>query len=112
MIKKIGLLSFMLLVLNQSAIANNPIQTGKSLWDQRISIGRSCADCHGKDLTRKGKHVKTNKVIKPMALSVNPKRYTKPKKIEKWFKRNCKWTWGRECTALEKDQMLQYLKSL
>ena len=31
------------------------------------------------------------------------------KKIEKWFKRNCKEAWGRECTAQEKADFLTYL---
>ncbi|MEA3244387.1 MAG: DUF1924 domain-containing protein, partial [Pseudomonadota bacterium] len=31
------------------------------------------------------------------------------KKIEKWFKRNCKWTLGRECTAQEKADFLAYI---
>lgn len=44
-----------------------------------------------------------------MAASVNPKRYTKMKKINKWFKRNCKWTLGRECTNQEKGDILKYL---
>jgi len=50
-------------------------------------------------------------VIDPMALSVNPERYTDPDKIEKWFLRNCKWTLGRECTAQEKGDVLTYLGS-
>ncbi len=47
-----------------------------------------------------------------MAVSVNPERFTKTKKIKKWFKRNCKWAWGRECTAQEKGNFLTYFKGL
>ena len=44
-----------------------------------------------------------------MAPSVNPKRLTDRSKIEKWFKRNCKWTLGRECTPQEKGDILTFL---
>jgi len=70
---------------------------------------RSCTTCHNADLTKAGSHVRSGKVIEPMALSVNAERYTDPEKIEKWFLRNCKWTLGRECTAQEKGDVLTYL---
>ena len=54
---------------------------------------------------------KTGKVIDPMAPSVNPKRFTDAKEIEKWFKRNCTWTVGRECTPQEKGDFLSYLRT-
>jgi cytochrome c553 len=90
---------------------------GQAIWQQGVLHAksgktRSCGSCHGNDLTQPGKHVKTGKTIKPMALSANPQRLTDGKKIEKWFKRNCKWTWGRACTAQEKGDILSYLKQL
>lgn len=88
-------------------------ETGKSLWTgKQVGNGgkeHACTDCHGLDLTVDGKHAKTQKPIKPMAASANSGRYTQEKKVEKWFKRNCKWTWGRECTAQEKGDILTYL---
>jgi len=89
-------------------------ERGKRMWEEKFNRDgefpeRSCASCHTQDLTRTGIHVKTNKEIKPMTPSVNPKRLTDSKKIEKWFKRNCKWTLGRECTALEKADFLAYI---
>lgn len=88
----------------------------KDLWVQehKASDGkmRSCSTCHGTDLTKSGKHAKTGKVIDPMAISVNPERFTDPKKIKKWFNRNCKWAWGRECTPQEKGNFLTYFKGL
>ncbi len=88
-------------------------ERGKAFWNQ-INITddgkeRSCNTCHGDDLSKPGKHVKTGKVIAPMTLSANPKRYTKLKKIKKWFKRNCKWTVGRECSNQEKGDILTFL---
>jgi len=72
---------------------------------------RSCASCHTDDLTQSGRHTKTGKPIEPMAPSVNPKRLTDPAKIEKWFRRNCRWTIGRECTAAEKTDFLTYIET-
>ena len=44
--------------------------------------------------------------------SAAKKRFKKLKKVEKWFKRNCKWTFGRTCTEQEKGDMLAYLLTL
>ena len=90
---------------------------GQALWnmtfvDAKTSEQRNCSSCHGADLSRSGKHNTTGKVIDPMAPSVNPKRLTKTRKIEKWFLRNCKWTLGRECSAQEKGDVLAFLKTL
>ena len=72
---------------------------------------RSCASCHGTDLGRPGRHVKTGKMIGPMALSAISSRLSDPKKVEKWFLRNCRWTLGRECTAQEKGDFIQFMSS-
>ena len=90
------------------------VEAGETLWNQEIThkkspTVRSCASCHGADLSAVGKHIKTNKVIKAMAPSVNAERFNKQKKIEKWFMRNCKWTWGRVCSPQEKGDILRYL---
>lgn len=82
---------------------------GQALW-QSDNNGRSCTQCHGEDPASTGKHAKTGKAIKPMALSVNPKRFTDSDKIDKWFLRNCKWTLNRECTAQEKGDFLVWIR--
>ena len=87
-------------------------ERGKILWNSRPYKDRSCADCHGADLKQPGRHQSTNKPIEPMAPSVTAGRYTDPGKMEKWFKRNCKWTWDRECTPQEKGDLLEYLRQL
>lgn len=85
---------------------------GKKDWTKKVASKkgdmRSCTTCHDPDPTKPGKHVRTKKVIKPMAVSVNPHRFTQRKKIEKWFRRNCKWAWGRECTPQEKGDLLKF----
>jgi mono/diheme cytochrome c family protein len=91
-------------------------EPGKQLWTQmhmQKKLGKqvSCASCHTADLKQAGKHLRTGKRIEPMALSVNPERLADPAKVEKWFRRNCKWTWGRECTAQEKQQIMVMMKA-
>jgi len=85
-------------------------KSGEKLWKDKHAQSRSCRTCHGDHLRGPGKHIKTKKKIEAMSPSVNAKRFTKVKFIEKWFKRNCQWTWGRECTAAEKGQILMFLK--
>ena len=87
-------------------------EKGKQLWQKTFNnIGeRSCTSCHTKDLTQNGKHIQTSKDIKPMSPFVNPERLTDSKKVNKLFKRNCKWTLGRECTAQEKSDFLVYIE--
>jgi hypothetical protein len=90
---------------------------GEAFWQQtylakRAPGKRSCASCHSDDLRQAGKHVKTGKKIDAMALSINKDRLQKTRKIEKWFKRNCKWTFGRVCTSQEKGDVLEYLSKL
>lgn len=96
--------------LGQGATAPDAAR-GKALWMERHGE-RSCTSCHGSNLSLPGKHARTGKLIQPMAPSANPERYTRARKIEKWFLRNCKWTLGRECTVQEKADMLTFLKQL
>ncbi|MBN4077236.1 DUF1924 domain-containing protein [Mariprofundus ferrooxydans] len=91
-------------------------QRGAVLWrqsHQQIKLGKAvnCASCHSTRLQDAGQHMRTGKRIEPMAPSANADRFNDPKTIEKWFKRNCKWTWGRECTAQEKGDILTFLKA-
>jgi len=87
---------------------------GKTFWNSKHKNAkageqRDCTGCHTSNLKSTGKHVRTGKEIKPMAPSVNPARLTDAKKVNKWFKRNCKWVLGRTCTAQEKGDVLQFL---
>ena len=93
----------------QGAATANPAK-GEVLWF-KSNGDRSCASCHGESPAEQGRHAKTRKTIEPMAPTVNPERYTDPKKIEKWFLRNCKWTYSRVCTPQEKADILSWLAS-
>ena len=81
---------------------------GRQLWYSTTGQ-RGCTTCHGDDPASRGEHATTGKTIEPMAPSVNPARYQDARKIEKWFLRNCKWTFGRECSAQEKADILTWL---
>lgn len=72
----------------------------------------SCSTCHMPDPRQPGRHTVTGKTIEPMAPVVNPQRLTNEAKVEKWFKRNCRDVIDRECTALEKGDVITYLRSL
>ncbi len=95
--------------------ANFSASAGEAFWE-RVSVDaktgepRKCSLCHTSDLKRTGKHATTGKAIEPMAPSVNPKRLTDVREIEKWFGRNCKWTLGRECTPQEKGDVLVMIR--
>lgn len=69
----------------------------------------SCTSCHTENPAAMGKHAKTDKPIEPIAPSANAERFTNPKKIEKWFKRNCNDVLDRICTPQEKGDVLSYL---
>jgi len=88
---------------------------GKALWlrefPSKDGSKRACTSCHTSDPKKPGRHAKTGKAIEPMAPSANAKRLTERRQVEKWFKRNCKWTLGRECTVQEKGDLLTFLRT-
>ena len=87
-------------------------QRGQSFITKQWGVSEkmtSCTSCHGTNLKATGKHVITDKPIEPLAPAANPERFTDLKKVEKWFKRNCKEVVGRECTAAEKADFIQFV---
>ncbi len=106
-----------LLLLSSISVAQaDDVTEGKVLWYQphtKPALGKTvnCATCHTSDLRRAGAHVRTGKRIEPMAPSVNHERLRDPAKIAKWFRRNCKWTWGRLCTREEQRKILAWIRS-
>lgn len=69
----------------------------------------SCASCHTDDPAQAGRHVVTDKAIKPLAPAANAERFSDPAKVEKWFRRNCTEVVGRECSAAEKADYIAYV---
>jgi hypothetical protein len=84
-------------------------ERGADFFRARHANEWSCASCHTDHPARPGKHAKTGKIIEPLAPSGNPARFTNPKKVEKWFRRNCNDVLDRACTPQEKGDVLAYL---
>lgn len=87
-------------------------ERGQRFFSSTHGSDWSCASCHTSVPAQPGKHVKTGKVIAPMAPTANPQRFTDAAKVEKWFKRNCNDVLGRVCTAQEQGDVLAYLMSV
>jgi hypothetical protein len=85
---------------------------GQTFFTSTHGAEWSCASCHGNPPTSPGKHASTGKSIAPMAPAFNAKAFTDSAKVDKWFRRNCKDVVSRECSAVEKADVLAYLISL
>jgi hypothetical protein len=85
---------------------------GESFFNSKHGNDWSCSSCHTGNASASGKHAKTGKVIAPLAPSANAERFSNPKKVDKWFKRNCNDVLGRVCTTQEKGDVLAYLLTL
>jgi hypothetical protein len=88
---------------------------GEKLFRSKFSGGKnadSCTACHTDNAKAVGSHVKTNKVIDPLAPVAQKDRFTDPAKVEKWFKRNCNDVLGRACSAQEKADFTAYMISI
>ncbi|MCF6198619.1 MAG: DUF1924 domain-containing protein [Hyphomicrobiaceae bacterium] len=90
------------------------VERGQELFTKSYGTGKpktpSCTTCHTKSPLKSGK-TRVGKVIAPMALSRTKDRYSDLKKVEKWFRRNCKGVIGRECTPQEKVDFLAFMIS-
>jgi hypothetical protein len=86
--------------------------SGQELFISSHGRDWSCSSCHTADPTALGKHVKTKKVIEPIAPVANSERFTDTAKTEKWFRSDCGKVLGRECTPEEQADVLAWLFSL
>ena len=85
---------------------------GQKFFNVTAANDLSCASCHGASPAQLGKHASTGKTIAPLAPLVNPDRFSDLAKVEKWFRRNCKDVLSRECTPLEKADVVAYVKDM
>ena len=88
------------------------VQRGQAFFTKEWGVSKkmpNCTVCHGKNLRADGKHVVTDKRIAPLSPTANPERFTSSRKVEKWFRRNCTEVVGRECTAAEKADFIQFV---
>jgi hypothetical protein len=88
------------------------ITRGEKFFTSKHGKEWSCATCHNAPPTTDGKHASTDKTIAPLAPSYNAKRFTDEAKVNKWFKRNCNDVLARECSPLEKADVMAYLNNL
>lgn len=85
---------------------------GQEFFTKKWGVSKKmpdCTACHGKNINIDGKHVITDKRIAPFSPAINSERFTKFAKVEKWFKRNCTEVVGRECSASEKADFIQFI---
>ncbi|MFQ5468155.1 MAG: DUF1924 domain-containing protein [Kiloniellaceae bacterium] len=89
-------------------------ERGKALFSTRHAGGKpetpACTTCHTNDPRNRGK-TRVGKVIEPMAVSLTPSRFTEARKVEKWFRRNCRSVLGRVCTPREKGDYITFMMS-
>tara|TARA_R110000772_G_scaffold267976_3_gene393741 strand:+ start:8233 stop:8655 length:423 start_codon:yes stop_codon:yes gene_type:complete len=89
-------------------------QRGEALFRTRWAGGDertpSCTACHTENPRAPGRNAKTGRPIDPVAVSVNPARFTDRDEVEKQFKRDCKSVLGRACTPLEKGDYLTFMR--
>lgn len=71
----------------------------------------SCASCHTNDLSKAGENVFTAKVIDPLSPKANLERLSDIKNVEKWLRRNFNDVYKREGSALEKGDVLTYIRN-
>ena len=85
---------------------------GQKLFNTKAGNDVSCASCHGSPPTGPSRHASTGKPIDALAPAFNSERFADQAKADKWFRRNCKDVFWRECSAAEKADLMAYLLSL
>jgi mono/diheme cytochrome c family protein len=78
-------------------------------WNGGDERTPSCTSCHTDNPKQPGKNAKTGRPIDPVAVSVNPKRFTDIADVEKQFGRDCKNVIGRNCTPTEKGDYITFM---
>jgi len=81
----------------------------RSKWSGGDPRTPSCTACHTDNPRNPGRNAKTGRPIDPVAVSVNPARFTEAGDVEKQFKRDCDSVLGRPCTPLEKGDYITFM---
>lgn len=71
-----------------------------------------CRACHVTFLKPSAGRAATVRDIRPFAPSANPDRFTNEWKVESWFDWNCKLLLKRQCTPVEKGDLMTWLLSI
>ena len=96
----------------QSGGGEPSAQRGAQFYVRKFGVSAklpSCASCHADSPLRPGRHVVTDKAIKPLSPAANAERFSDLAKAEKWFRRNCTEVVGRECSAVEKADFIAFV---
>lgn len=88
-------------------------QRGEALyrtsWNGGDPRTPSCTACHTANPRQAGRNAKTGRLIDPVAVSVDSRRFTDRAAVEKHFLRDCRSVLGRECSALEKGDYITFM---
>ena len=90
-------------------------EAGRAFYTKKVIVdGKdlSCSACHTDNPANVGKHNVTGKAIKPMAPSVNPKRFADVNKSEKGFSKHCNDLYGKNCSPQDKGDFVTYLLTI
>lgn len=90
-------------------------EAGRAFYTKKVDVAGkdlSCSACHTDNPANTGKHNETGKAIKPMAPSVNPKRFSNIQKSAAGFTKHCKDLYGKDCSAQDKGDFITYLLSV
>jgi hypothetical protein len=94
------------------SFAGPSAEEGKIFYNREIGVkGKqvACASCHTANPADTGKNIVTNKPIRPLSPTVNPKRFSDLDKVEEKFVEHCNDITGSDCTAQEKANFIAYL---
>lgn len=97
---------------SQQAGAPGDATRGRQFFTSRHGREWSCASCHGAVPLSNGQHARTGKTLAPLAPAANDRALTDAARTDKWLRRNCGDVLGRECTPLEKADVLAFLVGL
>lgn len=90
-------------------------EAGRAFYTKKVIVAGkdlSCSACHTENPANPGKHNTTGKNIKPMAPSVNPKRFSDINQSEKKFSEHCKDLYGKNCSPADKANFVSYLLTI
>ncbi|WP_404384320.1 DUF1924 domain-containing protein [Caenispirillum salinarum] len=104
----------------ERAAADDPAFTGfsaargeelfRTRWAGGDARTPSCTACHTNDPRAQGRNAKTGRPIEPVAVSVEPDRFTDIDEVEKQFRRDCDAVLGRPCTPREKGDYIAFMQ--
>lgn len=81
----------------------------RTAWGKGDARTPACMSCHTADPRTSGRNAKTGRAIDPVAVSVNPVRFTDAAEVDRQFIRDCKSVLGRDCTALERGDYITFM---